>query len=206
MIVGPILINYLYLAELRFFNLVFSAGDMLKYYGAIIGGLVTAFAIVITVHLNNINMRKDRQMSQFERAYQIYHKLPEILAKLDIAAVHVRYSVHLSAHLNEDEVLIETLDTMKEARTLLREYHFVNAAFYKKHIWELLQEVIGASVNCQEKVERFLQDEECEGINSSYSHRAMEDAFLKLREKIKAASTEIMIEINKFIHENDEIK
>ena len=203
LIAGPILINYLYLAEARFFELAFSAGDLLIYYGAVLGGLAMAFTIVITVRINRMNMTRKKQHSQFERAYEVYHKLPEILSRLDIAAVHVRYLVQLSKQINENEVLIETLDIMEEARTLLFEYNYLNNTFYNKQVWKLLQEVIDVSKDCHKKVEMYLQDENKE---ESSSYKIMEDAFTDLRVVIKAAKKTIVAEINKFILINDEME
>jgi len=203
LIAGPILINYLYLAETRLFELAFSAGDLLMYYGAVLGGLAVAFTIVITVHINRLNTRRKKQHAQFERAYEVYHKLPEILSRLDIAAVHVRYLVQLSKQISENEVLIETLEIMEEARTLLFEYNYLNNTFYNKQVWKLLQEVIDISKDCHKKVEMYLQDENKE---ESSSYKTMEDAFTDLRIVIKAAKKTIVAEINNFISINDELE
>ena len=147
-------------------------------------------------------MRK-KQHAQFERAYEVYHKLPEILSRLDIAAVHVRYLVQLSKQINENEVLIETLDIMEEARTLLYEYNYLNSTFYNKQVWKLLQEVITTSEDCHKKVEAYLQAKNKE---TTPSYKIMEDAFTDLRVVIKAAKKTIVAEINKFILINDEMQ
>ena len=202
LISGPIVINYMFITETMGWkvDLAFSAGDMLQYYGAILGGLVTCFAIISTIHINNMNRDQDRQRLQFERVYAIYHKLPEILAKLELAAIHVQYSVHL----NEDN-LMETLDTMKESEGVLREHHLANDIYYNVNIESLLKKIIAASVKCQENVESFLKVKKCEGANPDNSRKAMEDAFAGLREAIKTAKSEIISEINKFILKNDGI-
>ena len=203
LIIGPIAINYVFFTETIDWkvNLAFSAGDMLLYYGAILGGLVTCFAIITTIHINNINRRKDQQQAQFERAYAIYHKLPEILAKLELAAIHMQYSVHL-----DENKLIETIDTVKESEGELREQHFINEAYYNKNIEALLKSIISSSIKCQENVERFLRDKEIAGRDSDPSRRAMEDGFVELRESIKNAKSKIMAEINKFILKSDNIE
>ena len=206
LIAGPILINYLYLAEARFFELAFTAGELLVYYGAVLGGLAMALTIIITVHINRLNITRKRQHAQFERAYEVYHKLPEILSKLDITAVHVHYLVRLSKRINEDEVLIETLDTMEEARTLLYEYNYINSNFYNKHIWKLLQEVITVSEVCHNKVDIYLQNKECVDNEATNSYKAIEDAFSNLRVVIKAAKKTIVTEINKLFVANDDMR
>ena len=193
---GPLIINYLFLTETIGwdFNLAFSAGEMLQYYGAISGGLVTCFAIITTIHINNKNRRQDIKRQQFERTYALYHKLPEILTKLELAAIHVQYSIHL-----HKEILIETLDTMKESESTLRENSFTKDAYYSKRIDALLKKIIAASVKCQENVEHYLQDRKDEEQPPDSDHKALEDAFLELRESIKDARSEIMAEINQFV-------
>ena len=126
LIAGPIIINNMFLTETAdwHINFVFSSGEMLQYYGMVFGGITTCFAIVVTIHINNMNQRKNRQRLQFERAYEIYHKLPEILTKLELATIHVQYSVNLS-----ETKLIETLDTMKESESVLREHQLVNGKY-----------------------------------------------------------------------------
>ena len=196
LIMGPLVINYVFLAETMSwdFNLSFTAGEMLQYYGAILGGLVTCFAIITTVHINNKNRKLDGQRQQFERTYAIYHKLPEILAKLELAAIHVQYSVQL-----HEEKLIETLETMKESESVLREQHYTNDRYYSKDIETLLKKIIVISVKCQENVERYLQDMKIEGKDLTPAYNIMEDAFIELRESIKSAKSEIMAEINQFV-------
>jgi hypothetical protein len=202
LIMGPIAINYVFFAETRDWkvNLAFSAGDMLLYYGAILGGLVTCFAIITTIHLNNINRKEDQRRLQFERAYAVYHKLPEILARLESAAIHAQYSVHL-----DENKLIETLDSMKESEGELREQHFVNKTYYNQNIEALLKIIISSSIKCQENVEHFLRDKEAEGVDQTPSRTAMEDGFNELRESITSAKNNIIAEINKFILNNDDM-
>jgi hypothetical protein len=180
-------------------NLAFSAGDMLQYYGAVLGGIVTCFAIITTVHINSNNRKYDWQRQKFERAYAIYHKLPDILTKLEMAAVHVQYSVHLP-----EEKLIETFDTMKESENVLREYHFANGTFYSKEIESLLKRLLAASGKCQESVESYFRDEIDVEKDESIAHKAMEDAFIELRELIINTKSKIMSEINQFISVYDD--
>ena len=193
---GPIVINYMFITETTGwdFDLAFSAGEMLQYYGAVLGGIVTCFAIITTINVNNKNRKQDLQRQQFERAYAIYHKLPEILAKLETAAIHVQYSVHM-----KEEKLIETLDTMKESESVLREYRYENDRHYSKEIEALLQKILAASGKCQESVENYFIGERSEGKVPVASHKAMEDAFIELRESIKKARSKIEAEINQFI-------
>jgi hypothetical protein len=194
--VGPLLINYVFITETIGwdFDLAFSAGEMLQYYGAILGGLVTCFAIITTIHINNKNRRQDWQRQQFEHAYSLYHKLPEIMAKLELAAIHVEYSIHLP-----EDKLIETLDTMKESENILREHHFANNNYYNKEIEELLTKIINSSVKCQENVERYLQDIKHSGMNADPSYDSMENAFVELRDSIKSVKNKIMAEIKQFL-------
>jgi len=196
LIAGPFVINYIFLTETKGWNidLAFSAGDMLVYYGAILGGLVTCFAIVTTIHINNENRKYERQQMEFERIYAIYHKLPEILAKLEIAAIHVQYTLFL-----DEDKLLETLDFMKESESILRDQHFANDTYYNRRIELLLKEIITASVKCQESVENFLRCKEVADANLNLSHKAMEETFVALREAIATVKGEIMAEINKFV-------
>jgi hypothetical protein len=201
--VGPLAINYVFLAETTGwnFNLAFSAGEMLQYYGAVLGGLVTCFAIITTVHINNKNRKHDWQKQRFEKTYEIYHKLPEILAKIELTAIHVQYSTKMS-----EDKLMETLDEMKESESALREHQFANDINYSKKIESILKKIIVASVNCQDNAERFLQDKKFGDKNPDLSHEAMETAFFELRELIKNAKSDIMAEINQFVGLYDENK
>ncbi|MCL2628150.1 MAG: hypothetical protein FWD44_05590 [Oscillospiraceae bacterium] len=199
--VGPILINYIFILESLDLNLnfSFSAGDILDYYGAILSGLVTCFAIISAIHINNANLREDRQRAKYERVFAVYHKLPEILSKLELAAIHVQYSIHLS-----DEALIETLDTMKECENTLREQHYVNDSRINKDIEKLLQQIITASVESQDCVERLLKIKESEQDIPEALHNELEKTFTTLRNSIANAKSEIMAEINKFLYQNEE--
>ena len=199
--VGPIIINYIFIIESLDMNINFSflAGDILDYYGAILSGLVTCFAIISAIHINNANMREDRQRAKYERVFAVYHKLPEILSKLELAAIHVQYSIHLS-----EEALIETLDTMKECENTLREQHYVNDSRINKDIEKLLQQIITASVASQECVERLLKIKEKEEEIPEDLHRELEKTFTTLRDSISNAKSEIMSEINKFLYQNEE--
>jgi hypothetical protein len=196
LLIGPLFINYMFITETTGWdiNLIFSAGDMLQYYGAVLGGIVTCFAIITTVHINSKNRKNDWQRQRFERAYAIYHKLPEILAKLEIAAIHVQYSVYLP-----EDKLIGTLDTMKESENVLREYHFANGTYYSKEIEILLKRLLAASGKCQESVEDYFRDELDTEKDEASARHAMEDAFVELRELIIIAKKKIMSEINQFI-------
>jgi len=197
--VGPIIINYIFIIESLDMNINFSflAGDILDYYGAILSGLVTCFAIISAIHINNANMREDRQRAKYERVFAVYHKLPEILSKLELAAIHVQYSIHLS-----DEALIETLDTMKECENTLREQHYVNDSRINKDIEKLLQQIITASVASQDCVERLLKIKEKEEEIPEDLHKDLEKAFTELRNSISSAKNEIMAEINKFLYQD----
>ena len=193
--VGPMIINYIFIAELHLnSNLAFDAGNLLDYYGAVLGGLVTCFAIVAAIHTNNINLEQERQRAQFERAYEVYHKLPEILARLESSAIHLQYSVNIS-----EAALVETLDTMKECEAALREQHFVNEKYFNKDVDDLLTEIVGASTNCQDIAESFLREKEKAGESFEPPHDELESAFSKLRSTIESAKNEIMAEINKFV-------
>jgi len=180
-------------------NWAFTAGEILQYYGAILGGLVMGLAIIVSIHINNINLKRERQRTQFERAYEIYHRLPEILAKLEVTAIHVQYSVSL-----DENKLMETLDAMKESESILREQHFANDLYYNKTIESLLKRIISNSVKCQENVELFLRNKKNESIESALSIDEMEEAFVELRESIKITKNEIMTEIGKFVSSGDE--
>lgn len=197
--VGPLIINYIFIAETTRFNLVFDAGNLLDYYGAVLGGLVTCFAIVTAIHINNMNMKEDRQRIQFERAYEVYHKLPDILAKLDSAAIHLLYSVHIS-----ESALMETLDTMKECDNVLRVQQYVNEKYFNKTIDSLLKSIIEVSTKCQEVAERFLVNIETAPEDYEPPHAELDAAFSKLRESIGTAKNEIMSEINKFIFNSED--
>ncbi|MCL2820135.1 MAG: hypothetical protein FWD38_04805 [Oscillospiraceae bacterium] len=198
--IGPLIINYIFMAETSRFNLTlaFDAGNLLDYYGAVLGGLVTCFAIISAIHINNLNIKEDRQRVQFERAYEVYHKLPDILAKLDSSAIHLQYSVHIS-----EAALLETLDTMKECDSILREQHYINEKYYNKNIDALLKNIADISSECQGVAERFLIEKEKESENYEPPHAELEAAFGKLRDSIANAKNEIMTEINKFMFGND---
>ena len=198
--VGPLIINYIFIAETERMNLAFDAGNLLDYYGAVLGGLVTCFAIISAIHINNLNIKEDKQRALFERAYEVYHKLPEILAKLDSAAIHLQYSVHIS-----EEALLETLDTMKECDSILREQHYVNEKYYNKKIDSLLKNIADISTECQSVAEKFLVEKESAAENYEPPHAELESAFGKLRDSIESAKGEIMTEINKFMFGNDDI-
>ena len=199
--VGPLIINYIFVTETTRMNLnlAFDAGNLLDYYGAVLGGLVTCFAIVSAVHINNLNIKEDRQRSQFERAYEVYHKLPEILAKLDSSAIHLQYSVHIS-----ENALMETLDTMKECETVLREQHYINEKYYNDEIDALLRNIADASTECQKVAERFLLEKESAGEDFEPPHAELETAFTGLRETIGNAKSKIMNEISKFMNKGDD--
>jgi len=194
--IGPLIINYIFVAETTQFHLslAFDAGNLLDYYGAVLGGMVTCFAIVTAIHINNSNLKEDRQRQQFERAYEVYHKLPEILTKLESAAIHVQYSVHIS-----ESALMETLDSMKECDGILREQHYVNEKYFNKEIDTLIKSITDASAECQEVAERFLLEKEKSAEDYEPPHAELEAAFVKLRESIGSAKNEITMEINKFI-------
>jgi len=197
--VGPLIINYIFIAETERLNLAFDAGNLLDYYGAVLGGLVTCFAIISAIHINNLNIKEDKQRALFERAYEVYHKLPEILAKLDSAAIHLQYSVHIS-----EEALLETLDTMKECDSILREQHYVNEKYYNKKIDSLLKNITDISTECQNVAEKFLVEKENAAEDYEPPHAELESAFGKLRASIENAKGEIMSEINKFMFDNDD--
>ena len=198
--IGPLIINYIFVAEITKLNmnLAFDAGNLLDYYGAVLGGLVTCFAIISAIHINNLNLKEDRQRALFERAYEVYHKLPDILAKLDSSAIHLQYSVHIN-----ESALMETLDTMKECDSVLREQHYINEKYYNKNIDTLLKSIADASTECQQVAERFLIEKENAAEDYEPPHAELEAAFGKLRSSIADAKSEIMGEINKFIFDND---
>jgi len=199
--VGPLVINYIFVTETTRMNLslAFDAGNLLDYYGAVLGGLVTCFAIISAIHINNLNIKEDRDRVQFERAYEVYHKLPEILAKLDSSAIHLQYSIHIS-----EAALIETLDTMKECDSILRDQHYVNEKYYNKEIDTLLRDITEASTACQEVAENFLVEKEKAGDDFEPPHAELEAAFSRLRESIGNAKSKIMSEINKFMNRNSD--
>jgi len=199
--VGPLIINYIFITETVAWNLTlaFDAGNLLDYYGAVLGGMVTCFAIITAIHINNINLKQERKRAQFERAYEVYHKLPDILAKLESAAIHVQYSVHIS-----ESALMETLDTMKECDGALREQHFMNERYFNKKIDALLKNIADASTVSQEVAERFLLEKETAQEDFEPPHGELEAAFSNLRESIGNAKNEIMAEINKFIFKSDD--
>jgi len=199
--VGPLIINYIFVTETTrmHLNIAFDAGNLLDYYGAVLGGLVTCFAIISAVQLNNQNIREERQRVQFERAYEVYHKLPEILAKLDSAAIHLQYSVHIS-----EDALMETLDSMEECESVLREQHYLNEKYYNRTIDALLKDIIDASNACQKISQDYLIAKEKADEDLSPPHAEMESAFTKLRETIDSAKNEIMVEINKFMNKGED--
>jgi len=199
--VGPLIINYIYITEITrlHINLAFDAGNLLDYYGAVLGGMVTCFAIITAIHINNMNIKEDRKRVQFERAYEIYHKLPEMLAKLESAAIHLQYSVHIS-----ERALMDTLDTMKECDSVFREQHFVNEKYFNRAIDDLLKKIADASTKCQDVAEQFLMQKEQVGADHEPPHEELETAFTDLRESIGNAKNEIMSEINKFAFRHEE--
>jgi len=192
--VGPLIINYVFIAENLNFSLAFDAGNLLDYYGAVLGGLVTCFAIISAIHINNLNIREDRQREQFEKAYEVYHKLPDMLAKLESAAIHLQYSSKIS-----EEALMQTLDTMEECDNILREQHFINEKYYNSKIDALLKDITGTSSECQKIAEKFLDQKEHSAEDYEPPHEELESAFINLRSSIDNAKTEITSEINKFI-------
>jgi len=198
--VGPVVINYIFVAETSLVNLAFDAGNLLDYYGAVLGGLVTCFAIIAAIHMNNQNLKEERERAQFERAYEVYHKLPEILTKLDSSAIHLQYSVHIS-----ESALMETLDTMKECDGVLREQHFMNEKYYNSGIDTLLKIISDASTECQNVAEQFLIEKEKAPEDFEPPHAELEASLKKLREAIGNAKNEITAEINKFILGNTEM-
>jgi len=191
---GPYFINKAFLAETADWNVKFTAGETLQYYGLILGGLVTGIAIITTIHLNNVNRYKDWQRSQFERTYAIYHKLPEILTKLELAAVHVQYAVRL-----EDDKLIEALDVMKKSDNVLREHHYKHDVFYSRAIEASLQKILGVSTKCEDSVEHYLLGEKNNDKDIDGARTEMESTFDEFREAIKTAKSDIMAEINQFV-------
>jgi len=196
--VGPLIINYVFIAENLNFSLAFDAGNLLDYYGAVLGGLVTCFAIISAIHINNLNIREDRQREQFEKAYEVYHKLPDMLAKLESAAIHLLYSAKIS-----EEALLKTLDTMEECDNILREQHFINEKYYNKKIDGLLKNITESSTSCRKIAEQFLEKKEHSADDIEPSHEELEKSFSELRRSIDNAKTEITAEINKFIFNND---
>jgi len=199
---GPLVINYIFIAETTRFNLslAFDAGNLLDYYGAVLGGMVTCFAIITAIHINNLNLKEDRKRVQFERAYEVYHKLPDMLAKLESAAIHLQYSVNIS-----ESALMDTLDTMKECDSVLREQHFVNEKYFNKDIDALLNKITCASTLCQDVAERLLLEKEKAADDYEPPHAELDTAFSNLRECIGNAKNEIMAEINKFVFSNDNL-
>jgi len=199
--IGPLVINYIFITESTRLNLnlAFDAGNLLDYYGAILGGLVTCFAIISAIHINNLNLREDRQRAQFEKAYEVYHKLPEMLAKLDAAAIHLQYSVHIS-----EEALLETLNTLKESDSLLQEQHYITGKFYNSTIDTLLKNITDNSAKCQEIAEKFLIEKESSETDYEPPHAELEATFSKLRDSIASAKAEITTEINKFMFSNSD--
>jgi len=195
---GPFFINQAFLLERTDWNVKFSAGETLQYYGLILGGLVTGIAVITTVHLNNVNRYKDWQRQQFERTYTIYHKLPEILTKLELAALHVQYSVTL-----EDDKLMRALDVMKESENILREHHYKNDIYYSKEIEATLKQILEVSQKCAGSVELYLLDEKDKDKGIDDARQAMEAAFGEFRDTIKKAKGEIATEINQFVSVHD---
>ena len=195
---GPFFINQAFLLERTDWNVKFTAGETLQYYGLILGGLVTGIAVITTVHLNNVNRYKDWQRQQFERTYTIYHKLPEILTKLELAALHVQYSVTL-----EDDKLMRALDVMKESENILREHHYKNDIYYSKEIEATLKQILEVSQKCAGSVELYLLDEKDKDKGIDDARQAMEAAFGEFRDTIKKAKGEIATEINQFVSVHD---
>jgi len=200
LLAGPIFINYIFIAEEINWNISFTPGETLQYYGLILGGLVTGIAIITTVHLNSVNRLKDKQREQFERAYKIYHKLPDVLTKLELAAVHVRYALRL-----EEEKLIEAFDVMKESESALREHHYKNDVFYSREIEDSLKDVLSVSSACEESVEKYLADLKSNDKDLESARSAMEEAFAGFRDGIVKAKEEISGEINKFVSVYDNL-
>jgi len=197
--VGPVVINYIFAAESLWLNIAFDAGNLLDYYGAVLGGLVTCFAIIVAIQMNNQNLREERERAKLERAYEVYHKLPEMLTKLDSSAIHLQYSAHIS-----ESALMETLDAMDECDGILREQHFMNERFYNKTIDALLKNIADASAECQSVAERFLIEKENAPEDYEPPHAELEASSTRLREAIGKAKNEITSEINKFIYGNED--
>lgn len=57
----PLLINYIYRngAICRFLNFKWSAGDMIQFYGAIIGGVLTVYGVYLTINYTQSNYEDD---------------------------------------------------------------------------------------------------------------------------------------------------
>ena len=170
-------------------------GDDSRAFGPFKNGL-SAYYISLNRSKRGItlNLKEDRDRVQFERAYEVYHKLPEILARLDSSAIHLQYSVHIS-----ESALMETLDTMKECDNVLREQHYVNEKYYNKEIDALLTEIADSSTVCQSVAERFLIEKENAAEDYEPPHAELEAAFTRLRTSIGNAKSEITSEINKFM-------
>ena len=198
---GPVIINYIFIAEEINWNISFTAGETLQYYGLILGGLVTGIAIITTVHLNNVNRLKDRQREQFERAYKVYHKLPGILTKLELAAIHVQYALRL-----EEEKIIESLDVMKESESVLREHHYKNDVFYSKEIEASLKSVLAVSSACEESVEKYLMDIKNRVKDLDGARKAMEESYTGFRDEISKTKETILGEINQFVSAYDRLE
>jgi len=198
LLAGPVFINYIFIAEEINWNISFTAGETLQYYGLILGGLVTGIAIITTVHLNNVNRLKDWQRQQFERTYKVYHKLPDILTKLELAAIHVQYALRL-----EKEKLTEALDVMKKSESVLREHHYKNDVFYSREIEASLKNVLAVSASCEDSIEKYLTDIKGEEKDLGNARKAMEEAFSEFRAEITKTKEEIIDEINRFVSTYD---
>jgi len=200
--VGPLVINHIFVTEstMESLNIAFDAGNLLDYYGAVLGGLVTCFAIISAVQLNNQNIREERQRAQFERAYDIYHRLPEMLAKLDSASIHLQYSMHI-----DESALMETINSMEECESALREQHYVNEKYYNRNVGALLKEIIDASNACQDVAEKYLLEKEQKGEGYEPPHDELEATSVKLRTSIESAKSEIMNAINQFMNMGEEL-
>jgi len=199
---GPVVINYIFIVEQRWLspNLAFDAGNLLDYYGAVLGGLIACFAIVSAIHINNRNIREEREKQQFERAYETYHKLPDVLAKLDSAAVHLLYSTHV-----DENELLETLDTMDECETALSELHYINKKYYSGYIDTIIMKITESSAKCQELGEMLLREkrnaaEECGPPPSELIAVAK-----SLRQMIKNAKSAITDELRNLSFKNSEM-
>ena len=201
LLAGPVFINYIFLAEEINWNISFTAGETLQYYGLILGGLVTGIAIITTVHLNNVNRLNDWQRQQFERTYKVYHKLPDMITKLELATIHVQYAVDL-----KNEKLVEALDVMKESENILKEHHYRNDAFYSKEVEASLKKILTFSSTCEESVEKYLSCVRDNSDDIGDARAEMEKTFAGFREELANARDEIAAEINRFVSVYENLK